>query len=231
MARIARIVVPGIPHHIIQRGNRRQKVFFSDDDYLTYLELMSEWCEKARIEIWAYCLMPNHIHLIGVPEGENSFKTGIAEANRRYSRMINFRNNWRGHIWQGRFASYPMDENHLFQAARYIELNPVRAGIVKNPEDYQWSSAKAHITGKNDALVSVKPLLEHIKCWSDFLNEAIEKSDIEKLKKCERTGRPLGNNDFIERLEKITCRRLVPAKPGPRKTTQTDKKTKSRKEK
>ena len=107
MARIARVVVPNIPHHIIQRGNRRQKVFFREDDYREYLSLMREWCRRFGIDIWAYCLMPNHVHLIVVPQAEEALQAGIAEVHRRYSRMINFRKGWRGHWWQGRFASSP----------------------------------------------------------------------------------------------------------------------------
>jgi putative transposase len=217
MARIARVVVPGIPHHVTQRGNRRQKVFFSDDDFKLYLELMAEWCKKSLTAVWAYCLMPNHIHLIAVPDNEKSLHTGISEAHRRFSRAINFKKGWRGHLWQGRFASYPMDENYLFQAARYIELNPVRAGLVDRPGDYPWSSAASHINKKNDILIDYKPLVEKIDSWNDFLNEAISKDTREKLQKHERTGRPLGNKHFLDKLENITGRNLKPRKPGPKK--------------
>ncbi len=118
MARIARVVAPGYPHHITQRGNRRQQTFFRDDDYLAYLELMAEWCRKCRVEIWAWCLMPNHVHLIAVPQTEEGLARAIGEAHRRYNRRINFREKWRGHLWQERFASFPMDETHLLVAAR-----------------------------------------------------------------------------------------------------------------
>lgn len=218
MARIARLVIPDIPHHITQRGNRRQKVFFSDDDYKHYIDLLAEWCKKFSVEIWAYCLMPNHVHLIAVPGNEQSFQKGIAEAHRRYSRMINFRENWRGHLWQGRFASYPMDDTHLLHAARYIELNPVRAGLVKQPEDYAFSSAKAHITGKDDALVKTFPLLQRISSWKDFLAVPVANETQLKLQKHERTGRPLGNDEFISNLEASTGRVLFPKKPGPPKS-------------
>lgn len=218
MARIARVVIPCIPHHITQRGNRRQQVFFSDDDYKLYLELMAEWCKKSETAIWAYCLMPNHIHLIAVPKRQESLCAGISEAHRRFSRAINFKNGWRGHLWQGRFASYPMDENYLFQAARYIELNPVRAGLVHQPGDYPWSSAASHINKKNDILIDYKPLVEKIDSWEDFLNEAIGQDTQEKLQKHERTGRPLGSEQFLEKLEDITGMELKPKKPGPKKT-------------
>ena len=107
MARIARVVVPNLPHHIVQRGNRRQRVFFAEIDYEAYLSLAAEWCGKFGVEIWAYCLMPNHVHLIAVPSTEESLGKAIGEVHRRYTRMINFRKKWRGYLWQGRFASYP----------------------------------------------------------------------------------------------------------------------------
>jgi len=217
MARMSRIVVPGIPHHITQRGNRRQQVFFTVDDYNLYLELMSEWCKKSKTAIWAYCLMPNHIHLIAVPENELSLHSAIGEAHRRFSRAINFKKNWKGHLWQGRFASYPMDENYLLQAARYIELNPVRAGMVDQACDYPWSSAKSHIKGRNDILVDHKPLRQIIDAWENFLNEGISQETKMLIQQHDRTGRPLGNEEFVKKLELITGRDLQPKKPGPKK--------------
>ena len=148
MARIARVVAEHYPHHITQRGNRRQDTFFCDDDYRYYIQLMAEWCGKCGVTIWAYCLMPNHVHLIAVPESEDGLRRALGEAHRRYTRHINFREKWKGHLWQGRFASFLMDEEYLLAAARYIELNPVRTGLVSIPEEYPWSSAKAHIKGE-----------------------------------------------------------------------------------
>jgi len=110
MARIVRVVAPGIPHHITQRGNRRQQTFFNDDDYRAYLSLMAEWCNKYDVGIWCYCLIPNHVHLIAVPKTKDGLNLATGEAHRRYSRRINFREGWRGHLWQGRFASFMMDE-------------------------------------------------------------------------------------------------------------------------
>ncbi|MEW6617838.1 MAG: transposase [bacterium] len=141
MARIARVAVLGVPHHITQRGNRGQQVFFYREDYEYYIELRGEWCNRSGIEIWAYCLMPNHVHLIAVPKIEESFARGIGETHRRYSRMINLREGWRGYLWQGRFASFPMDGQHLLSAVRYVELNPVRVKMVESAWEYEWSSA------------------------------------------------------------------------------------------
>ena len=171
----------GFPHHITQRGNRRQQTFFSEEDYREYMSLMSEWCNRCNVEIWAYCLMPNHTHLIAVPASEESLRKAIGEAHRRYTRHINFLKGWRGYLWQGRFASYPMDESYLLAAARYIEFNPVRAGLVEKPGDYLWSSASAHLSGKDNKLVKVSPLLDIAGSWKDFLSTDIPENERNKI--------------------------------------------------
>lgn len=216
MARIARVIAAGIPHHITQRGNRRMQTFFDDNDYRSYLTLLSEWCRKCEVEIWAYCLMPNHVHLIAVPQCDESLRRGIGEAHRRYSRMINFRENWRGHLWQGRFASFPMDESYLLAAARYVEMNPVVAGIAQDAASWPWSSAQAHLNAKDDELVTVAPLLEMAGDWRLFLSEAGDEEQINDIRKHERTGRPLGAESFVERLEAVLDRQLRRGKPGPK---------------
>ncbi len=213
MPRIARVVVPGVPHHVTQRGVRRMQTFFEDADYETYLSLMREWCGKAGVEIWAYCLMPNHVHLVAVPEREQSLARGIGEAHRRYTCHINFRQGWKGYLWQGRFASFPMDEEYLLAAVRYIELNPVRAGLVDRPEDYRWSSARAHLSGRDDELVKTKPMLDRVSDWCELLASGDQRL-FDELRKHERTGRPLGSEGFIERLTSLTGRDLVRKKPG-----------------
>jgi len=217
MARLARVVAPGIPHHITQRGNRRQQTFFCDEDYEAYLDLLSEWCGKCGVEIWAYCLMPNHVHLVAVPDAEEALKAAIGEAHRRYTRRVNFREGWRGHLWQGRFASYPMDEAYLLAAARYIELNPVKAQLVENPGDYAWSSAKAHLKQKakgQDKLLKVDPLLELVNDWHAFLAETETEETLKALRRHERTGRPLGDDAFLSKLENDTGRTLRPQRAG-----------------
>ena len=214
MARLARVVIPGIPHHITQRGNRRQRVFFNSADYDAYLELMAAWCRKSGVEIWAYCLMPNHVHLIALPQAEDSLAKGIGEAHRRYTRMINFREKWRGYLWQGRFASFPMDERYLLVAARYIELNPIRAGLVQKPEEYAWSSAAAHLKGKDDRLVITKPLLEMRDDWRALLADEPSADEMDDLRKHESTGRPLGSDNFIKKLEQLFNRIFRPRLGG-----------------
>ena len=123
MARLARVVAAGIPHHVTQRGNRRQQVFFSDDDYAVYRELLAEGCRAAGVAVWGYCLMPNHVHLILTPSDEDGLRAALGEAHRRYTRHVNLREGWRGYLWQGRFASCPMDEAYLLACARYVEFD------------------------------------------------------------------------------------------------------------
>jgi putative transposase len=216
MARLARVVAPGLPHHVTQRGNRRQDVFFTKADYARYLELLQTHCAKERVAILAYCLMPNHVHVIAVPKSADSLGSAIGETHRRYTRHVNAAQDWQGHLWQDRFASFPMDESHLLMAARYIELNPVRAGLVRAPEKYAWSSIHAHLSGQDDDLVSVKPLLDLAPDWPAFLRQGIDENERLTLRRHERTGRPAGDNKFISRLEKRLRRVLKKQKPGPK---------------
>ena len=216
MARIARVVVPGIPHHITQRGNRRMDTFFTEADYREYLYLMAEWCNRCKVQVWSYCLMTNHVHLIVVPESEDGLRRAIGEAHRRYTRYLNFQKGWKGHLWQGRFGSFLMDEQYLLATARYIELNPVRAGIVKRPEDYKWSSAQAHLQGEDDILVKVKPLLAIVPDWRELLLSDLGPEEYETLRRHERSGRPLGSDNFMAKMENLTGRVLRRQKPGPK---------------
>ena len=215
MARRARVVVPGMPHHITQRGKRRLQTFFTDD-YRAYLDLMAHWCAACKVEIWSYCLVPNHVHWIAVPDSEDGLRRAIGEAHRRYTRRVNFRKRWRGHLWQGRFASFVMDEAYLLAAARYVELNPVRAKLVADPGAFPWSSARPHLQGKDDLLVKVAPLLQLMPNWRAFLATGVTEEELQRLRRHECTGRPLGDAGFLRRLERrlgLVLRRL---KPGPK---------------
>jgi len=214
MARLARVVAEGVAHHVTQRGNRRQQVFFTDEDYAAYRTLLAEGCRAAGVEVWGYCLMPNHVHLILVPSDAAGLRAALAEAHRRYSRRINFREGWRGYLWQGRFASVPMDGDHTLAAARYVELNPVRAGLAATAEDWPWSSARAHLAGRDDALVRAGPLLEQAPDWPAFLAGGLADDEREALRAGERTGRPLGSDAFVAGLEQSLGRPLARRKPG-----------------
>lgn len=200
MARIGRVVAPDMPHHVTQRGNRRLPTFFGDEDYVRYLDLMAEWCSQCGVAIWGYCLMPNHVHLIAVPRTDDGLCRAIGEAHRRYTLHINTREGWRGHLWQGRFASFVMDEDHLMSALRYVELNPVRAGLAAMPGGYAWSSARAHLAGKDDRLVRVEPMLSMIGDWQTYLAMDIEEEEAARIRLHERTGRPLGDPAWLTRL-------------------------------
>ena len=216
MARIARVVAPGLPHHVTQRGNRRQTTFFTEDDYCYYLALLQEWSSRHNVLVWAYCLMPNHIHLIVVPQSEDGLRQAIGETHRRYSRRINFRMGWRGHLWQGRFSSYPMDETYLLAATRYVERNPLVAGLVSTPEDYPWSSTRHYLGLQVDPLIRQSPLSSLVSDWRNFLVQETDRDCIGSIKKAERTGRPLGNGHFISQVEVLSGRVLRRGKPGPK---------------
>ena len=220
MARLARVVAPDMPHYLTERGNRGLPTFFRKDDYGFYLDLMREWCTRHEVDIWAYCLMPNHVNLVAVPQTEEGlcFATkwrAIGETHRRYTLHVNARKKWRGHLWQGRFASFAMDEDHLLSALRYIELNPVRAGVVEKPDDYAWSSARAHLSGEDDRLVSIQPMLSMIGDWQAYLAMDLADEEAARIRLHERTGRPLGSPGWLARLEQVLDRSITPKKRGP----------------
>jgi putative transposase len=216
MPRIARVVVEDIPQHVIQRGNRNQPVFFSDEDKQAYLGLLKAQLDIHQVSIWAWCLMDTHVHFVAVPSRKETFSRAFAETHRLYSRRINFREGWRGYLFQGRFSSFPMDESYLYAAMRYVENNPVKASIVRRAEDYPWSSARAHVLGTPDPILSPCFLEEAIEDWGLFLREGPE-TETRLLDTHAKTGRPLGSNHFVERLETLLNRQLKKQKPGPKK--------------
>jgi putative transposase len=223
MARMARAVAPGVAHHVTQRGNRRQKVFFEESDYALYKSLLAEGCKAAGVAVWAYCLMPNHVHIIMVPSDRDGLRAALGETHRRYSRIVNARQGWSGYLWQGRFASFAMDEPHLVACARYVEQNPVRARLVQQARAWRWSSARAHLSGRDDELVRVKPLLDAVGDWRAFLGEKLGGEELAAIRAGERTGRPKGSPSFIKQIERRLGRVLAKQKPGPkpRKTDDT----------
>ena len=216
MARMPRLVVPGYPHHITQRGNRRMQTFFRGEDYRAYLSLLTEAKDECGVAVWAYCLMPNHVHLVVVPEQKDSLAKLFRFVHRYYARRINLRENWSGHLWQERFHSFVMDERHLLAAVRYTELNPVRACLCRAPVDWQWSSARAHLAGQDDAVVSVQPMLQRIRNWGAYLAQGTREEENESIRCYMRSGRPAGDEQFVMKLEKMTGRVLRRKKPGPK---------------
>jgi putative transposase len=220
MSRIARAVVPGLPHHVTQRGNRRGKVFFEEGDYALYRDLLAERCGKLGVEVWGWCLMPNHVHLILVPRSADGLARAIGETHRRYTAFVNARARQTGHLFQACFASAVMDEEHLMAALRYVSLNPVRAKLVKRAEDWRWSSVRAHLKGINDGLTTVQPALDRVPDFASLLKEEPPEDLFDALRRAELTGRPLGGTAFLTRLEKRLGRTLRPQKRGPKPKTE-----------
>ena len=216
MARLARVVIPGLPHHVTQRGNHREAVFFGDDDYRAYLELISKAARASGTQVWAYCLMPNHVDFIMTPSHADGLRATFAEAHRRYSARIHARLKLTGHLWQGRFNSTAMDERHLIAAARYVAMNPVAAGMTRRAGDWPWSSAAAHLAGADDAVVSVAPLLARIEDFALKLTGAEDEEAVQALLNSRTTGRPVGAAEWIKTLEAQTGRTLAPARRGPK---------------
>ncbi len=218
MARLSRLVIPGYPHHVTQRGVRSMNIFHNDEDRLAYLEFMAKEGKRFGVTFLAWCLMDNHVHLIAVPDAETSLARAIGEAHRRYTRMKNFAEGVRGYLFQGRFFSCVLDEPHLLAAARYVELNPVKAGLVSQPWEYPWSSCQFSCGRQtSDYLVKDNILLEMVDDWPAFLRQADDMNE-EEVVKCTKTGRPVGDKNFIQSLEVLTGRTLYTAKPGrPRK--------------
>lgn len=208
MPTIARVVVPEVPHHVVQRGNRRQSTFFAEEDYELYKELLSRWCRRLSVAIWCYCLMPNHVHLILVPSDPAGLARAVGETHKRYTLTVNRREGWSGYLWQGSFASFPMSEAHLFNAVRYVLLNPVRARLAASAEGWPHSSARAHLHGRPDGVVDLKPLASRIEDWPRALAPGEAEPDLRLLRKHASTGRPLGDPDFLRLVETRTGRRL-----------------------
>jgi putative transposase len=207
MSRLARMVVPGLPHHVTQRGNRREAIFFEDGDQQIYCDMLAQQLRKFSVEVWAYCLMPNHVHLILTPQGADGMSRALGEAHRRYTSFINARGPWSGHLFQSRFASVAMDESHLRSAVSYVSLNPVRARLVSR------SSARAHLAGEDDSLVSVRPVLDRWPTFRDLLLEDYE-DKFTSLREAEGIGRSLGTADFVTELERRLGRPIARRAPG-----------------
>ena len=214
MSRLARVVIPGLAHHVTQRGNGRRQVFFSDADYALYLRLLREACTEVRVSCLSFCLMPNHTHLILVPATEDGLRRCLATVHRAYAGYLNARRNVTGHFWQGRYGSCPMDAAHLYEALRYVLLNPVRAGLVRSAALWRWSSARSYLTGTGDDLTNPTRMLGVIPDMPAYLGDAPDLERLARLRSGRTTGRPAADDDFIRRLEAQTNRRLRPGKRG-----------------
>ena len=216
MARLARLVVPGLPHHVTQRGNGRARTFFGDDDYALYRNLLAESCRGADVEVWSWVLMPNHVHLVLVPSDADGLRRALAQVHRRYAGQIHARLKRTGHFWQGRFGAVVMDETHLAAALRYIALNPVRARLAEKPHDWRWSSVHAHLTATDDGLTTIAPVLTRFPRFAEFIGQGPDAALFDRLRQAECIGRPLGDDAFVAELEERTRRTLRPGKRGPK---------------
>ena len=214
MARLARAVFPGLPHHVTQRGNGRQQTFHNDADYRLYRDLLAEHCASAGVEIWSWVLMPNHVHLILVPDDEDGLRRALAPVHRRYAGYIHLRLKRTGHFWQGRFGCVAMDEDHLAAAIRYVLMNPVRAGLADRAADWRWSSATALLGLGEDGLTAIAPVRERWPDLSAILEDAEDEERTMRLRKAESIGRPIGSEAWLAQLEGGSGRRLKPAKRG-----------------
>jgi putative transposase len=216
MGRLARVVIPGLPHHVTQRGNGRARTFFGDEDYALYRDLLASHCHAAEVDIWAWCLMPNHVHLVLVPSDPDGLRRALSRVHRAYAGVIQARRKRTGHFWQGRFGAAAMDEAYLAAALRYVSLNPVRARLVARAQDWRWSSTRAHLRGKDDGLTALKPVREIIADFAGLLASAPEQDLFDSLRAAESIGRPLGSDRFLARIERQTGRVLKPGKRGPK---------------
>lgn len=217
MVRLPCLVLTGIPRYITQRGNRRERTFFDDGDDRLYLDLLAQAAKQALTAFLSFCLMPNHVHIIAVPSDEDGLRRTFRYVHRHYTGYINARLRTTGHLWQGRFSSVAMDEEHLHQAFRYVALNPVRARLVKRPEDWHWSSVRAHFAGADDHVVKVAPALERVGDFRAFLGDEFDEAmSYATLCKAESVGRPIGSKDWLADMEAKTGLTLAPQKRGPK---------------
>jgi len=221
MARLARSTVVGYPHQVTQRGNYEQTVFEEDADFRRYLAWLGECADRYSVEIWAYCLMRNHVHFICVPKAEDGLARAFNTLHMRYAQHIHGKKGLTGHLWKGRFLSCILDEKSVFEEVRYIENNPVRAGLVERAEDYPWSSARHHVFGVPDPVMNDACFLtSEVKDWRTYLADRGDEPVLRRTWQNLKTGRPSGEESFVRGLEEIVGRRLVALPRGrPRKTT------------
>jgi len=222
MARTARAVAIDTPHHVTQRGNGRQDVFFTDRDREVYLDAFFDYAARYSLRVWGYCLMSNHVHFVAVPECERSLARVFGRTHSDYARYANLVRRSCGHLWQARFYSCATDEHHAWQAMAYVERNPVRAGLVEEAEEYPWSTAAAHC--REDALEGRLDLEEWRRQfdgarWREALRIGVqEEAMAERIREATRRGCPLGSEAFVERIGRTLGRDLLPRPPGrPRK--------------
>jgi len=221
---MARVVVEGVPHHVTQRGNAKQVLFRSDGDCQLYLSLLRVYSRRYGLKVWAYCLMPNHVHVVAVPEHTFSMARTLGRTHSDYARHFNIQRQSCGHVWQARFFSCPLDGAHLWRAMAYVERNPVRAGLMGEASAYRWSSASAHLRGYDGE--EFLDLSAWSECytpnrWREVLETSVSDEALaERLREATIRGRPLGSAEFVDELERRMLRHLRPQRAGrPKKRT------------
>jgi len=221
MARLARLVVPGLPHLVTQRASPRAdggrgRVFAGEEDYALYRDLLAESCREAEVEVWAWCLLPGEVQLVLVPSDEDGLRRALAVTHRRYAGILHKRRGREGHFWQGRFGSVVMDEAHLAAAVRDLLLAPVRARLARRAKDWRWSSARAHLADRSDGITLRGRLKHRFAPFRAFLATPADAAARARLQAGLTVGRPVGDEKFLLRLERLTGRTLRPAKRGPK---------------
>lgn len=217
MARLARVVAVDVAHHVTQRGNARQFILASDAERTVYLDLLRQSLQDHPLSLIGYCLMSNHVHLVVIPRREEALAKALKDAHGRYASYWNGAHASSGHAWQGRFYSCPLDVGHLWEALRYTELNPVRAGMIAEAAQWKWSSAAAHCGEAELAeFLDMELWRQHWSAarWREFLDAGETESELEAIRQCTHTGRPLGNSEFVKSLEQSMRRQLAPRKGG-----------------
>lgn len=225
MGRIARVVAVGLPHHVTQRGNNRLPVFFASADRKDYLATLARYCGEFGLTVWAYCLMGNHVHIIAVPEHDHSLARAIGRTNLIYTQRVNRKYRRTGRLWQNRFFSSPVESGrYLWAVCRYVETNPVRAGLVERAWDFRWSSARHHVRQTPDPLVKESPWLDPAERggYRRFLEERTEQEEEDRIRRTVLSGRPFGDKGFVDRLELKLGRILRPGKRGPKTRRRTE---------
>ncbi|RIL11622.1 MAG: transposase [Proteobacteria bacterium] len=218
VSRKARIVLAGIPHHVTQRGNRKQQVFFCEEDRLFYLDLLKKYASISDVQVLSYCLMTNHVHHLLIPAEPHGLARLLKPLHMRYAQQINARYKWSGHLWQARFYSSPLDDEHFWAALRYIERNPVEAGMVQKPQDYRWSSAHLRARAKEDPYLRISQkwfdAISTIVHWSDWLEKPNDPVKVTSIRRNTQRDLPTGSDSFVKLLEDQFNRILTPRKVG-----------------
>jgi putative transposase len=213
--RSPRLLVPGYPHHVTERGVRKEPTFYDDSDRLVYIRVLRDACHDKNVQIWAYALMTNHIHLVAVPTTATGLSEALRDAHTSYTMYFNVKYGFKGHAWEARPSIFLMETNHLWNAVRYVELNPVRARMVVRAEHYAWSSAAAHCGLREDPLLSADcPLQGVIDNWSEWLGAGQSEHELKQFREHAAKEKALGSVEFVRKLEAETGRKLLPRKVG-----------------